>query len=198
MAVQQQLQVQQKMSFSDVMPLAGGYVFALSQGRSMVVDLRRVKERLLYDSYMAMLKNGSCVSQKLLFPEELILSEDDFALLNEHEVEFAALGFDMQLLSEGRVVLDGIPANVAVDSVDALLYELLREVESNADAQERVREELARVMAVKGSRQVMRVTREEAQEMLERLCESENYSFSPSGKAIMAEITVDDIKSKLN
>ena len=197
-AVQQQLQVQQKMSFSDVMPLAGGYVFALSQGRSMVVDLRRVKERLLYDSYMAMLKNGSCVSQKLLFPEELILSEDDFALLNEHEVEFAALGFDMQLLSEGRVVLDGIPANVAVDSVDALLYELLREVESNADAQERVREELARVMAVKGSRQVMRVTREEAQEMLERLCESENYSFSPSGKAIMAEITVDDIKSKLN
>lgn len=197
-AVQQQLQVQQKMSFSDVMPLAGGYVFALSQGRSMVVDLRRVKERLLYDSYMAMLKNGSCVSQKLLFPEELILSKDDFALLNEHEVEFAALGFDMQLLSEGRVVLDGIPANVAVDSVDALLYELLREVESNADAQERVREELARVMAVKGSRQVMRVTREEAQEMLERLCESENYSFSPSGKAIMAEITVDDIKSKLN
>ena len=195
---QQQLQIEQSLNFTDAMPLAGGYVMAMSGGRSMVVDMRRVKERLLYDGYMAMLKGGSCASQRLLFPEELILSADDFALLSDHEVEFVALGFDMKLQGEGRVVLEGIPANVAAEQVDALLYELLREVESNADAQERVKAELARVMAVKGSRQISQLKREEALELLGRLSECENYSFSPSGKPIMAEITMDDLRSKLN
>lgn len=196
--VQQQLPVGQQICFSDVMPLAGGYVVAMSEGRSMIIDLRRVKERLLYDGYMAMLKSGSCASQRLLFAEELILSEDDYALLSQHEVEFAALGFDMQLMGDGRVLLEGVPANVAAEQADGLMYELLREVEADADAQNRMKEDMARVMAVKGSRQIQRPSREEAQDMLGRLCECENYSFSPSGKPIMAELTIDEIKSKLN
>ncbi|MBR5334578.1 MAG: DNA mismatch repair endonuclease MutL [Alistipes sp.] len=195
---QQLLGVEQSISFSDVMPLSGGYVIAVNGGRSMVVDVRRVKERLLYDGYMAMLKSGSCASQKLLFPEELILSDDDFALLQEHEVEFAALGFDMEFKGEGRVVICGVPANVVAEQIDALLYELLREVESSNDAYARIKEDMARVMAVKGSRQVSKVTREEAQEILNHLCECENYSFSPSGKPIMAELTLEELKSKLN
>ncbi len=196
--VQQQLPVGQQICFSDVMPLAGGYVVAMSEGRSMIIDLRRVKERLLYDGYMAMLKCGSCASQRLLFAEELILSEDDYALLSQHEVEFAALGFDMQLMGDGRVLLEGVPANIAAEQADGLMYELLREVEADADAQSRMKEDMARVMAVKGSRQIQRPSREEAQDMLGRLCECENYSFSPSGKPIMAELTIDEIKSKLN
>lgn len=196
--VQQQLPVGQQICFSDVMPLAGGYVVAVSEGRSMIIDLRRAKERLLYDGYMAMLKGGSCASQRLLFAEELILSEDDYALLSQHEVEFAALGFDMQLMGDGRVLLEGVPANVAAEQADGLMYELLREVEADADAQSRMKEDMARVMAVKGSRQIQRPSREEAQDMLGRLCECENYSFSPSGKPIMAELTIDEIKSKLN
>lgn len=196
--VQQQLPVSQQICFSDVMPLAGGYVVAMSEGRSMIIDLRRVKERLLYDGYMAMLKCGSCASQRLLFAEELILSEDDYALLSQHEVEFAALGFDMQLMGDGRVLLEGVPANIAAEQADGLMYELLREVEADADAQSRMKEDMARVMAVKGSRQIQRPSREEARDMLGRLCECENYNFSPSGKPIMAELTIDEIKSKLN
>lgn len=195
---QQQLPVAQSMCFSDVMPLAGGYVVALCDGRSMIVDLRRVKERLLYDGYISMLKGGSCASQRLLFAEELILSTDDYALLTQHEVEFAALGFDMRLMGEGRVSLEGVPASIAAEQADGLMYELLREVASNEDAQHRMREDMASVMAVKGSRQIARPTREEAQDMLNRLCECDDYSFSPSGKPIMAELTMDEIKTKLS
>ena len=107
---QQSLAMDAKLSFSDAMPLGGGYVMAISGGRCVVVDMSRVKERLLYDGYMAMLKVGSCASQKLLFPEELILSEDDYALLAEHEVEFAALGFDIEFQGEGRISVSAIPS----------------------------------------------------------------------------------------
>lgn len=196
-AMQQQLGVEQSLSFQDVMPISGGVVIAVSDGRSYVVDMRRVKERLLYDGYMAMLKSGSCPSQRLLFAEELILSQDDFSLLQEHEVEIAALGFDMELKGDGKVVLGGIPANVAAEEADGLLYELLRVVEANCDACAHVKEKMACVMAAKCSRQITKLTREQSQEMLGRLSECDNYSFSPSGKAIMAELTIDELRSKL-
>ena len=145
-----------------------------------------------------MLQAGSCASQKLLFPEELILSEDDYALLEQHEVEFAALGFDIELLGEGRLSVSGIPSNIVGEQMDVLLYDMLREAEQHKNVGERVREDLARVMAVKSSRKVVIHDRAQAQEMLDRLCECENFSFSPSGKAIMAEFTAEELKKKLN
>ncbi len=197
-AMQQQLESEQKMEFKSVMPLVGGYVLAVSDGRSMLVDMRRAKERLLYDSYIAMIGAGSMASQRLLFAERLTLSQDDYALLSEHEVEFVALGFDIAFMGDCVVELNAIPSSIVGEQADELLYELLREVESG-DATERMRSDMARVMAVRGSRLSSKgITTEEAMEMLQRLADCEDYSFTPSGKAIMAEFTVEDMKAKLN
>ena len=197
-AMQSQIEYESALEFSSVVPLAGGYAMALSAGRTMVVDMRRVKERLLYDDYMSMLGQGSMASQKLLFPETLTLAEDDFSLLAEHEVEFSALGFDMSLQDDCRVVLNGVPASVVGEQADTLLYELLHEVELQGDAGERMRSDMARVMAYRASRLQQGITAAEAQDMLDRLCRCENYSFTPSGKSIMAELTLEELKSKLN
>ena len=195
---QQSIAVDEQMCFTDAMPIGGGYAIAVSSGRSMVVDMRRVKERLLYENYMTMLGVGSCASQQLLFVEELILSEDDYALLQMHEVEFAALGFDFEMQGDGRLLVKGVPSNLVGEQVDVMLYEMLRAVEHHEDVGARVREQLALVMAQKSSRRMAVHSREEIQEMLQRLCECENYSFSPSGKAIMSELTIDELRRKLN
>ena len=197
-AVQQSLEYEPQMEFTSAMPLVGGYVLAVSGGRTMLVDMRRAKERVLYDSYIAMIGAGSMASQRLLFPERLTLTEEDYALMVEQEVEFAALGFDITFVGDGVLELNAIPSSIVGEQADELLYELLREVESGGAA-ERIRCDMARVMAVKGSRLAAKgITAEEAMEMLQRLCACENYSFSPSGKAIMAEFTIEDMKAKLN
>lgn len=198
-AVQQTIVQTEQMEFSAVMPLKGGYAIAMAAGRTMIVDLRRAKERLLYDEYMSMLGVGAAPSQQLLFPERLVLSVEDYALLREHEVEFAALGFDIRLMEDCEVELCGIPSSIVGEGADTLLYDLLREVEASGDARERMREDMARMMAVRASRQITRqLSVKEAEELLGRLCAAENYSFSPSGKAIMAELTTEELKAKLN
>ena len=197
-AVQQTFDCEPQMEFTSATPLAGGYVLAMSGGRSMLVDMRRAKERVLYDNYVAMIGAGSMASQRLLFPERLTLTEDDYVLLSEHEVEFAALGFEINFVGDSVVELNAIPSSIVGEQADEVLYELLREVEVG-DAGERMRCDMARIMAVKGSRLSPKgITSEEAMEMLGRLCACENYSFSPSGKAIMAEFTIEDMKAKLN
>ena len=198
-AVQQTLPHKIDLSFEEVMTIGNGYVLATSMGRLMLVDLRRAKERVLYESYMASMGRGGCASQKLLFPEVMTLSLEEYQLLGDNLVEFAALGFDIELVGQGKIELRGVPSSSVGDESDRLLYDLLREVAQSSSAAEKMREDMVRVMAVRGSRAMGRnVMREEAEYLLQQLKECENYTFSPSGKTIMGEITLQELKNKLS
>ena len=198
-AVQQTLPHKIDLSFEEVMTIGNGYVLATSMGRLMLVDLRRAKERVLYESYMASMGRGGCASQKLLFPEVMTLSMEEYQLLGDNLVEFAALGFDIELVGQGKIELRGVPSSSVGDESDRLLYDLLREVAQSSSAAEKMREDMVRVMAVRGSRAMGRnVMREEAEYLLQQLKECENYTFSPSGKTIMGEITLQELKNKLS
>ena len=188
----------QRPEFTDALPLPGGYVAALLCGRFVVVDVRRARERILYEDYLRMLGNGSSVSQQLLFPERLVLSGDEYALLEENAVEFAALGFDIDFCGEGAVEVKGTPADMPADSVDRLLFELLQAFATPVSLSDVRREKIAGVMARSGSKGAGRtLSREEAAALLAQLADTGSFSFSPSGKAITAEITPEDLRAKL-
>ncbi|WP_295904121.1 DNA mismatch repair endonuclease MutL [uncultured Alistipes sp.] len=195
---QQRFDMPQRPEFTDVLPLPGGYVAALLGGRFVVVDVRRARERILYEDYLRMLGNGSSVSQQLLFPERLVLSGDEYALLEENAVEFAALGFDIDFCGEGAVEVKGTPADMPADSVDRLLFELLQAFATPVSLSDVRREKIAGVMARSGSKGAGRtLSREEAAALLAQLADTGSFSFSPSGKAITAEITPEDLRAKL-
>ena len=164
----------------------------------MVVDVRRARERILYEDYLRMLGNGSSVSQQLLFPERLVLSGDEYALLEENAVEFASLGFDIDFCGEGAVEVKGTPADMPADAVDKLLFELLQAFATPVSLADVRREKIAGVMARSGAKGTGRpLTREEAAALLGQLADTGSFSFSPSGKAITAEITPEDLRAKL-
>ena len=195
---QQCFDMAQRPEFTDPMPLPGGYVAALLGGRFVVVDVRRARERILYEDYLRMLGNGSSVSQQLLFPERLVLSGDEYALLEENAVEFASLGFDIDFCGEGAVEVKGTPADMPADAVDKLLFELLQAFATPVSLADVRREKIAAVMARSGSKGVGRMlSREEAAALLTQLADTGSFSFSPSGKAITAEITPEDLRAKL-
>ena len=195
---QQRLDVDGRPEFTDPLPLGGGYVAALLGGRFVVVDVRRARERILYEDYLKMLGSGSSVSQQLLFPERLVLPDSEYALLEENAVEFASLGFDLDFQGDCAVEVKGTPADMPADSVDQLLYELLQAFSTPVSLADVRREKIAAVMARGAAKQTARLmSRDEAAALLARLAASGNFSFSPSGKAITAEITVEDIRAKL-
>ena len=195
---QQRFDMAQRPEFTDPMPLPGGYVAALLGGRFVVVDVRRARERILYEDYLRMLGNGSSVSQQLLFPERLVLSGDEYALLEENAVEFASLGFDIDFCGEGVVEVKGTPADMPADAVDKLLFELLQAFATPVSLADVRREKIAAVMARSGSKGAGRMlSREEAAALLAQLADTGSFSFSPSGKAITAEITPEDLRAKL-
>ena len=198
-ASMQPVMLSEEFMAQEVMSLGNGYAVAICCGRAMLVELSRAKERILFDALMRSVGSASAASQRLLFPERLTLSVDDYQLLEEHQIEFAALGFDIELMGGGNLELSGIPSSMVGESVDNLLYDLLREVEHSGNVSEKVREDMVRVMAVKGSRRVGRgMSSIEAKALVDEVLGCENYSFSPSGKPILTELTMDDLKLKLS
>ncbi|MTT48369.1 DNA mismatch repair protein MutL, partial [Proteus mirabilis] len=197
-AGQQRLAVEGRPEFTDPLPLGGGYLAALLGGRFVVVDVRRARERILYEDYLKMLGNGSSVSQQLLFPERLVLSGDEYALLEENAVEFASLGFDIDFAGEGTIEVKGTPADMPADAVDQMVYDLLQAFSTPVSLADQRREKIAAVMARGGAKGIPRnMSRDEAAVLLAQLAATGNFSFSPSGKAITAEITPEDIRTKL-
>ena len=120
-------------------------------------------------------------------------------MLCDRRDDLAAVGFDLVPCDDGAVEMRGIPSCVDVEQADRLLFDLLREIESAGRADERMREEMVRTIASRAARSAVRgLSREETASLLQQLSECDNFSFSPSGKAIMTDLTADDLKAKLS
>ena len=182
----------------DVMLVDRRYAMFRSNGRLYAADLIRARERVMYDSYMAMLGSSSSASQQLLFPETLTVSNDEYAILEEYSVDFAALGFDMEFVGDCTVCVRGIPADASDEKIDELVYDMIRALSVPQDAASHRREQLAASIARNAAASKGVGTRQEAETLLKRLSASTDPGYSPSGRPILAEITADDIKNKLS
>ena len=186
-------------TFGECMTVGGGYAVATYGCRSVVVSLRRAKERILFEEVLGAMKCGAVATQRMFFAEELVLSLAEYELMEEHATEFAAMGFEVEYLGEGRISVAGRPAVLDVATpLDELIYELLHGIEDGDMPLERERERMAELMARRGSAGYGKgVKSAEALELLHRLEKCANPSFTNSGTPIMAELTVDELRAKL-
>lgn len=196
--VQQRIEMADEAHFEEVMALPEAMVAARYRGRLVVVDLRRACERVSFEDYEAMLGGGSSVSQQLLFPERLVLTNDEVELLKGCLDDLSAIGFDLRVVDPCTVELSGTPADMEGVEIDRLLYDVIHSIAEGEEPAQVRRQQLAamvaqrRAAAMRGSIGV-----EQATALLERLATSANVSFTPSGKAIMVEISTSEIRSRL-
>ena len=197
-AVQQQFDVAQEAQFEDVMTLPEALAAARYRGRLVVVDLRRARERVSFEDYEKMLSGGSSVSQQLLFPEPLVMSNDEVRLLQECMDDLSAIGFDLRVVDDCTVEMSGTPADMEGVEIDRLLYDVIHSI-AEGDSPVAVRRQRLAAMVAQRRAAAMRgmIGVEQAEALLDRLSKCENVSFAPSGKAIMVEISAGEIRSRL-
>lgn len=197
-AVQQQFEVVEEAQFEDVITLPEMMAAARYRGRLVVVDLRRARERVSFEEYEAMLGGGSSVSQQLLFPERLVVTNDEVELLKSCLDDLSAIGFDLRVGDDGTVEMNGTPADMEGIEIDRLLYDVIHSI-AEGDEPVAVRRQQLAAMVAQRRAAAMRgvISAEQTEALLARLAACENMSFAPSGKAIMVEISTGEIRSRL-
>lgn len=178
--------------------IGGKYAVGIRDGKFILADLRRCRERILFDSHMRNLEEGHSVSQALLFPETAELSDEDFRMLKRHADDFYSLGFDLQFLDSCTVEIDGIPAESVSDSAAKTLQELVTLIQDDTISAAHVRKErLAASLARAESSTKGSFSESEAQGILAQTYSSSDPWHSPSGLSAVRELGIEELKSIL-
>lgn len=174
--------------------VGGGYAVASSGEGLVVVDLRRAKEAILFERYAMMLGNDHSVTQKLMFPETFVFSIDDMQLLQERYDDFAAFGFEY-VCRENDVEVTGIPADVTMDDVQEVLYDMIDTLrDEQLPAAER-RERLAAVLARDGAKRTPgNYSEGEMTAIMEVLSLGGRYNYTHDGRPVMVRMGIDEIR----
>jgi DNA mismatch repair protein MutL len=175
--------------------MGGHYAVATLADRVVIVDLARVREGEMYAQFLTQLMGASAPSQRLLFAERLTLSHEEYDLFEENAVEFATLGFDVEMVEGTTIDVVGIPADVKAEMVDRAIYDLLQSLQSPEEATSRA-EVMARRLAHSDSVRRTQFGEEEALRIVNGVLES-GRTISPLGKPFMVEISAKDVKNRL-
>jgi DNA mismatch repair protein MutL len=179
---------------SSIALCCGRYAVATFSSKVLVVDLARARERLLYNHYATSLQSGHSVSQQLLFPELLTLTEEEYDLVEEYAVDFASLGFDIKAQGANTIEVFGIPADVHTEQLDRAVYDLLQSLKLPQSVVEMRRNALAQTLAHSEAVGKVRFSQEDAERLTLQILAA-NESYTPSGKRIVSAWALSDIKN---
>lgn len=200
--------VQSRIGFADTETVSAPALFQL-QNRFIVTSLRsglvlidqhRAHERIIYDRLALSVSSGQSITQQELFPQTLEMPPADFSIITEIFDDLLKLGFDMDLFGKNTIVVRGVPAVNAGNSLPELFEEIIEQYKNySSDFSTSVQEKITRILAAKMSvKSGTKLTQPEMENIISELFQTANPYHTPSGKAIIVSFSGPDIDEKFN
>ena len=133
--------------------LKGIYILAENSEGLIVVDMHAAHERITYERMKRDFDDQGLVSQPLLVPESLAVSQREADAAEQHNAIFTKLGFTVERAAAESIIVRQIPAILRGSEVEALLRDVLSDLLEHGTS-ERIRDhinEILSTMACHGS-----------------------------------------------
>ena len=170
----------------------------IEQGSSIfVIDQHAAHERVLFEKFSDSFKNGAVVSQDLVAEERLLLTDTEKDILEECIDRIKAFGFGIKE-RDGDYFVYSVPyifdkpasTSFLTDIIDMIKTE---KVDSLYDIKLLDMATMACKAAVKGGD---RLSREEAQKLIEKMLSLKNPFSCPHGRPTIIELTEYELEKK--
>jgi len=164
--------------------LQSRYIVRQVRSGLMIIDQQAAHERILFEKFVAQVKNKTGQSQQSLFPQTVTFSPADFALVLEMQQEIEALGFRIEIFGKNTILVNGSPATLAAGREKELFEGLIDQFKINqSELALPIRENLARSLAKRAAiKSGQNLVREEMQAIIDSLFTCTNPNYSPDGK----------------
>ena len=188
-------------SGSGILQISGRYLVTTLRSGMMIVDIRRARERILYEKYLRQLDNSAPISHQVLFPCVIQLSPERHSLLTENTEQLRLLGFDIEPQEGNTISVNGLPEEFGTDessvrtAIDNLLASLMESGSIDlirADNREAMARRLAGAAAASAGNG--RLSADEARLLVDTLFSCAEPETSPGGKRCMSVLTEEDIE----
>lgn len=185
---------------SSAIVIQGRYIAVPVKSGLMLVNIKRAKERILYERFLNEINANGHVSQKALFPVQVKVGVENRLVFDEHSALLSTLGLDITPFGNDTIVVNGVPEGFSLDSgrVEAMMADILIALEDNHAALSGMLESaMAEKMAVIGSETGPAMTSPaEAQRLIDNLFCCGNSEFTIKGNRIISMLSLEEIEKK--
>ena len=107
--------------------LGGKYIVAPARDGLMIVNVRRARERILYDRALAALTKNEHVTQANMFPVKVEVGAANRAVFDDKAELLARLGFDISPFGTDTIVVNGVPEGYSCEAgkIQTMVSDLL-------------------------------------------------------------------------
>ncbi len=179
-----------------VFQLNAKYLVTAYNQNVLIVDQQRAHERIVYEHYLSSKGNNPISTQQLLFPEQIELSANDFALTKNLMEEFRLLGFDLEIFGKNSIVVNGTPSDMqdfnVVQTLEGILETYkLNTIDTKIEKHDNLCRAIAKNTCIKYGK---RLEADEMKLLLTHLMQCENPLYTANGKIVMMDIDQADVE----
>ena len=175
----------------------GRYILTTLKSGLVLIDPIRAHERILYESFIQNIALNSGSSQQLLFPETVDLSPQAMEVVLENLDSMRSMGFDVEEFGKLSIKVCGTPAEGGDVDSSSFFTQWVEDFIAERGKEKNRHEVVARTMARRMRTSLHHsMSREEMQDLIDRLFATEQPYHNPSGRPIIVNITSDEIDKK--
>lgn len=176
--------------------LKGIFILAENEQGMIVVDMHAAHERITYEQMKTDFDKEGLISQPLLVPESLSVSQREADAVEQNPDVFVRLGFTVERAAAESVVVREIPALLRGTQVEALLRDVISDVLEHGTS-ERIRQQINEIlstMACHGSvRANRKLTIPEMNALLRDMEATERSGQCNHGRPTYFQLSLDEL-----
>ena len=176
--------------------LKGIYILAENREGLIIVDMHAAHERITYERMKGAFDDQGLVSQPLLVPESLAVSQREADAAEQHNEVFAKLGFVVERAAAESVIVREIPAILRGSEVEALLRDVLSDLLEHGNS-ERIRDHINEILSTMACHGSVRANRKlsipEMNALLRDMEATERSGQCNHGRPTWSQLTLDQL-----
>ena len=176
--------------------LKGIYILAENHEGLIIVDMHAAHERITYERMKGAFDDQGLISQPLLVPESLAVSQREADAAEQHNEVFAKLGFVVERAAAESVIVREIPAILRGSEVEALLRDVLSDLLEHGNS-ERIRDHINEILSTMACHGSVRANRKlsipEMNALLRDMEATERSGQCNHGRPTWSQLTLDQL-----
>lgn len=184
------------------MPLVlhGKYIVTQVRNGLRIINIRRAKERILFERFLKAISKNEHLTQNSLFPVQMQVGVENCLLIQEHQTLLESLGFDISPFGQDTVVVNGVPEGYSAQpgKVQTMVFDLITVLSDETSSLQltmasAMADRFARIGAASDDGET---TPQQAQTLIEQLFSCENAEYTNSGRRIIVLLPTEEIDNK--
>jgi DNA mismatch repair protein MutL len=173
------------------------YLLVTIGGELYIVDQHAAHERVLYEDALEQVERESATAQKLLFPENVELSSEEFLTYESSREVLSKLGFDTGPFGKNAIIINGMPPVFGDKNPANILRKLLDDIAHLNKAGGELIKSVAQSLACRAA--VMagdRLSPEEVLSLIIKMFSKNNPYCCPHGRPTFIKISQEELDGR--